>query len=751
MALASTSTMATTLGPIRNAVFIGKPFAANIQVGDSDQGLSCISVALTYGDTPVHGVQYTLQNKQLRVRSDRPIDEPLLTLSVTADCANPITRSYTIFPEMPIVGSSSKLQANEASDDNNTGQQARSSSNQNFFGIESSPNSDYIQVQSLATAERKPPKKNRAANTNPDRLAGLRITPESSSLPAVAPSAPGQLSNLISGGATERPRLELDDLSWVNRDLGLRPSVEMLSTPSMDPAARQHAREQWASIRAQVMGDSQEQQATLEQVAKLNAQLHDKDQEIQRLKTQLTQQEALQKRIGHWLLYGLLGLLGLGLLVFLGSRRLRSTKEKNTEQKTGASPWWQHHGDAQESQDTPIKDEPELRYRSKVTPRASNSMLGYLEELPVPDVQFGDTGLGDFPEFATDSLPAKSTHKDPDAQPAKQASSPAQHSIALLQDVQQQADFSVALGEYDKAEGLLRQFIDAHPATSPLAYLNLLAIYHAGGNQQDFESLRKHFNATFNAEVPEFGQFKSDTRHLEDYSATVDQIQRLWGSSLVIPHIEDLLFRPADGAQGAQAFSPLAYRELLLLYGIATETSATAEDFLRMQGIAAHAGKWLQPNTVFLGERVSDEAPPNISPSSDSIGFALDLGSASPPTIQTDEETEQGDKESKPAPASFDLDFDLDAPVELDLPLPDDGDEAKHLNPAGMDLDFDISDSIPLEKAERGGALDFELSDAAQNLEDGTLDISLDAIEQSPLAPPSKGKGASSQSPKGTF
>jgi hypothetical protein len=282
---------------------------------------------------------------------------------------------------------------------------------------------------------------------------------------------------------------------------------------------------------------------------------------------------------------------------------------------------------------------------------------------------------------------------------------------------------------------LLRQFIDAHPATSPLAYLNLLAIYHAGGNQQNFESLRQHFNATFNAEVPEFGQFKSDSRHLEDYSATVDQIQRLWGSSLVIPHIEDLLFRPADSSQAAHAFSPLAYRELLLLYGIATETSATTEDFLRMQGIAAHAGKWLQPNTVFLGERVSDEAPPDISPASDPIDFALDLGSASPPTIPNHEDAEQGATESKPAPASFDLDFDLDAPVELDLPLPDDGNEAAQHSPAGMDLDFDISDSIPLEKVERGGALDFELSDPA-------LDISLDAIEQAPLAPPPKGKDA---------
>ena len=96
--IAMPNAIATTLGPVRITVFIGKPFVANIEVADTEANLSCITVDLLYGDTRTSGTRFTLQNHSLRIRNERPVDEPLLTLSVSADCANPITRSYTIFP-----------------------------------------------------------------------------------------------------------------------------------------------------------------------------------------------------------------------------------------------------------------------------------------------------------------------------------------------------------------------------------------------------------------------------------------------------------------------------------------------------------------------------------------------------------------------------------------------------------------------------------------------------------------------------
>ena len=147
--------IATTLGPVRNTVFIGKPFVANIEVADTEANLSCITVDLLYGDTRTSGTRFTLQNHSLRIRNERPVDEPLLTLSVSADCANPITRSYTIFPEAPIIGSNLAAQATSDTRNDDTDTDTRANSNENFFGVESNPNSNYIQVQDLAQTRQK--------------------------------------------------------------------------------------------------------------------------------------------------------------------------------------------------------------------------------------------------------------------------------------------------------------------------------------------------------------------------------------------------------------------------------------------------------------------------------------------------------------------------------------------------------------------------------------------------------------------
>lgn len=745
--LAIPNAMATTLGPVRNTVLIGKPFVVNIEVAGAEASLSCITVDLLYGDTRANGTRFTLQNHSLRIRNEKPVDEPILTLSVSADCANPITRSYTIFPEAPSI--TSNLTAHTAGNtrDDDTDTPTRASSNENFFGVESAPNSDYIQVQKLAqTQEKHKPSKAFKNRTKESRsivsapktnyVIASATAPETSPPLSISAAAP-TTSTAKLDPSSHKPRLELDDLSWVHGDLDLRSSTEMLSAPAIDPSVRQHAREQWTSINAPYADISREQQTTTEHLAKLAKQLHSKDQEVRHLKELLTQQKTLQSRIWTWLLYSVLGLFSLGLVALRISRRQKPSQEQHNGQSTPqAFPWWlPRSNDAQSHTNTGLNsDDSELKYLSKVAQKGRDSMLGYLEELPVPDVQFGDTGLGDFPEFAP-SQPAPA-HLAPQAAaqpiPPTPAITPTQNAVGLLQDIHQQADFSVALGQYDKAEELLRQFIKEHPATSPLAYLNLLAIYHRAKNQDAFHALRQHFNSTFNAQVPDFQHFKSDNKGLSDYPHIFDHIQRIWGSPKVTQHIESLLFRKTDATQNTEAFSPLAYRELLLLYGIATETSATTADLARMQHIAANALQWLQPSTVFLGDEpakdTQHEDPSDIT--NIDLPLELDFVISDLPSLETEVESQRSLLEITKETQPFTLDFNLDTPLELDRALPNDNDFTPKSDFEDTSLNLGIADADFSQTIDTSNSLDFHLDDSTQGATDTHIDLRLDDMNR---------------------
>jgi len=83
--------------------------------------------------------------------------------------------------------------------------------------------------------------------------------------------------------------------------------------------------------------------------------------------------------------------------------------------------------------------------------------------------------------------------------------------------VQQQADFFVSLGDHEQAIQVLRQHLAESHEPSPLAYLDLLKLYHKLDRRDDYERLRKDFNRVLNADAPSFEHFSEGSRSLEDY------------------------------------------------------------------------------------------------------------------------------------------------------------------------------------------------------------------------------------------
>ena len=150
---------------------------------------------------------------------------------------------------------------------------------------------------------------------------------------------------------------------------------------------------------------------------------------------------------------------------------------------------------------------------------------------------------------------------------------PAPHALSSyeLSDTQQEADFFVSLGEYDRAIDVLRSHVESHPQSSAMAWLDLLAIQHKLGRQQDYEEHRRDFERLFKARLPAFDDIDTVQRGLEDHPELLARIEALWPDPAVVDLIHDSLFRGPGNSDPEQVLSLQTCRDLLFLHQTAQE------------------------------------------------------------------------------------------------------------------------------------------------------------------------------------
>jgi hypothetical protein len=146
-----------------------------------------------------------------------------------------------------------------------------------------------------------------------------------------------------------------------------------------------------------------------------------------------------------------------------------------------------------------------------------------------------------------------------------------QRDVAIdeLIDLEQQADFFVALGQDDAAVDLLVGHIRGSGGTSPMAYLKLLEIYRRKGDAENYERTRTRFNHRFNGFAPDWDSGMQSGRSLEDYPQVMQRLQAVWPDALdAMAELEALMFRRGGGGE---LFELPAYRDLLFLYSLARD------------------------------------------------------------------------------------------------------------------------------------------------------------------------------------
>lgn len=518
---------AASLGPSQGGVILGAPIDLFFEVqGDGPQASAeneCVAAQVWLGDVqlPNHQVRITPRTHQVRLQTTTAVNEPLITIKLTAGCASTIARSYTLFADPP--KSLAAVQTPIDLQKITVAPLAQSSSQFSAPVIKAAP----------AKVAKPKPKAKPRPQAQPEK---------------VAPTPPAPASAPATAETAGKPTLRLNPV------LDLEPSTPA-QTAAVDAAsataiAAGVAAADISSTPAAIDPNAQRLEALEQQLQKMQEQLRSTHAETDALRTQLAKANASASATPTWV-YALLGLLALALACIAWLlQRLKQEQEK-----------------AQQAWSRAVAAETEPT--DAIPARAEVMSTPMPASLP--------------PAVANISAATVASAAPVQAvAPSPQTSYPSQDLAQLLTaqallEVQEEAEFYASIGENDQAIALLEAHIEAHENSSPLAYLELLQLLHRLSRTEAFERTREQFERNFSVQVPGFLGFANKGGDLWNYYPEVlAKIEAAWPSDAIQPLLRDLILNqePKAGESGIR-FDLAAFDDLLMLYNLAKSTTAT--------------------------------------------------------------------------------------------------------------------------------------------------------------------------------
>ena len=576
VALIATGSWAVTLGGIEGEALIGRPLDVTVPIvldAGSDPQTVCARADVVQNDAPIDNVTTrieTVGNRQvLRVRTSRLMEEPVITVVVQVGCFLKTTRRFVLFSELPANAAEPAQRAQlPFVIAPSTGQAPVTSQAgaPNAAGTASSAGRRSRRVQSVE-AQVGPPT---ARAAQPAVRSPRTTAPTGQSTAAVAPSAvpAAKLSRQL---ALARPaksvvrieprnRLKLDPLDLtVDADPKLRMSMSIDTVPQVTPQQRAEALAVWKALNrtpTDVMQDYERMQAMSSDLSAMRQHIVSNKTELDAMRLQVQKAEQDRDRI-MWALSAVIAVLLLVLVLAFFWRR----RERAADQQADPN-WWRDSrvGDLARS-DGPLLD------KTQELPAVAGESHGL-------DLDLSAFGNEPAPPLEKDSGPISAfSHLDfQGSQPANWRSLTTEE----LHDIQEQADFFVSLGDYDRAVNVLMSHVHASPQTSALAWMALLDLHHRLQRRQGYEGLRDQIERRMNVKVPEFDRYQEPTAGLEAYGDAMERIMALWPSPRVLDLIEDSVYRLPGGAHG-EPFEMAAFHDLLMLYSLGKAVVAEPE------------------------------------------------------------------------------------------------------------------------------------------------------------------------------
>nr|WP_315490759.1 hypothetical protein [uncultured Rhodoferax sp.] len=592
-----------TLGRTQGAVFIGKPLDLRVQVQfdpAEDVQATCMDAEVFYGDTVLESSRVSVvvepaaaastQGPTVRVTSTVLVNEPIITVNFRVGCQQKLSKRYTVFPEVaPNVVEPPTVRV----------------PSRNAPPKVALPVVPAAQSPAPTPAPTPNPLANGASPSPVERPApkpARRAAPSQEPAPAAA-----SVRTKPAAKASGKSRLKLDPLDLlIEHDPVLQATTELMTLPQENPAARAEAAALWRSLNTSPE-DLLQQEAKAKAFEKDLKSLYAITAQNQKGLMDLVAkvERAESERYANGLVYALAGLLLTSLLVLAWVWRRAQRSQPS------------HWRDGMDSGDSLmaelVKAPPVSRPRPPVAaagpvpvdadpPSSARSPL---------DFDLSELGLAPQPAAAADAVQdsfAGSESASLDTVPRPRSAIGATQAIGRdfspsvfggsraidsteLLDVRKQASFFMSLGEVQQAIDVLVNHIAQVGESSPLVCLDLLKIYYKEGREPEYEALRQEFNNWFTGRVPVIDHFADEGRGLEKYPNVLDQIVAMWPDPRVLEYIENCMYHHSSDEYEPH-FDLLAYRELLLLHGIAkriVRMSDDAHDAAALVRIAARA------------------------------------------------------------------------------------------------------------------------------------------------------------------
>lgn len=593
MVCAASVSSSLTLGVVRGTVLFGQPLNIGIQMtvdGTEDARSLCVAAEVFNGDARMDPSRVTVSmdapdangNTVARIRSSAVVDEAFVAVNLKAGCSQVSSRRYVMLTDVPVEPAAAPV---------------------------SEPVAQVVAPAAPTTAQQGAPVSDRSATgaAADSSTARSAVAPGPSRLASRQPNSRPQSSGPVKqvepkpGRTVAQPRLKLDSVQpLAGIDQNLRKSTELATMPAATPEKSAEAALLWRTLNSEpqdILKQTQRLQG-LEAEFKAFRELTNKNQA--ELAAQL--KIAAQQQDKSMYLYILSGLLALAMVLVAAlwwnlRRRVEAQRE-----------WWQDRGETAPlaRRGVDLAADP----RDDASPVGSASTLAPSPSLVGSKQASGGDSLEGANDVRDSNQLRSIVESTSEAAPRQEKSAQYEE----LFDVQQQADFFLSLGQTDQAVALLNNHIRSSEETSPLAYLELLRIYHSTGRAKEYDALRTSFMRVFNANVPDFHSYGEETRDLESYRGIVPSIQASWGTSKAEKMLDEMMFR-RPGSKWDHAFELTAYAELCLLHGIAKEVSASPV---------------VERNSVSVFGVLPTGSGPGTAPASykaaNALGLDLDLG-----------------------------------------------------------------------------------------------------------------------------
>ncbi|HVK32739.1 MAG TPA: hypothetical protein VM845_09560 [Burkholderiaceae bacterium] len=631
-------------GEFRAQVLLGQPLnlALPVTLAEGETlGADCAGAEIQIGDTRLQPGMVRVRVTQgrdgseavVRIVSNAVVDEPVVNVTVSAGCPTRITRTLVLLADPPLVNMASAAPARDDRPDTpvtrpNTAPTASTATptapTQAATPRAARPTAP---ARSTRSAERRAP--DATTRTEAPAAAAPRAT-RSAAATARPPAAAG-------GG---RPRLQLDAPTIAADPVALQAAEARASAAEAQASAAQLAA---ATAQAAASAAQQRLKDMETEVARLRTEARAQTDALVQLRQQIAQDQAQRQQQG-WvnplLLAATVVMAVLALWIALRSRR----QEPAPAQRDA---WWDKGGASQPPSLDP--DEDSVYPSSTFKPSARTPLKVPSAPAPLDAYQDPPSNIGLDSMIAPPTVAAPMAVTIPPLPPAPARADETNRAVSVDEqiDLEQQADFFIALGHDESAVDLLMAHLRSTGGGTPLPFLKLLEIHRRRGDLEAYERTRVRFNQRFNSVAPEWNSEPGIGRSLEDYPLVVGRIQHAWPRPLdAMAELEALLFR--RGA-GSEMFDLPAYQEVLFLYQLARDLhQADRPDDADNVDVLLPIGAEAQPvpeGTIVLrpeftgGEALSldlDLSTKTGAMDSGTPGVELDLGTDEKPAPKAD-------------------------------------------------------------------------------------------------------------------